>query len=139
MTEDPYVLCIASGIGAFGRAGVRDYYAQQFLPYIPPDFELRSVSQVLGHSYLVEEFVLRFTHSMPMDWMLPNVPVTGRRVEVAAAAIIRFRGSKIAHEHIYWDQATALSQLGVLDHPAARAGVASAAQLLFLSEGLGVC
>lgn len=138
MTENPHVLCVASGTGASGRAKVREYYARHFLPYIPPDFEVRPLSQVLGAGYLVEEFVLRFTHSLPMDWMVPNVPVTGRRVELAAAAVIRFQGSKIAHEHIYWDQATVLSQLGVLDHPAARAGVASAAQLLFLAEGLGV-
>jgi carboxymethylenebutenolidase len=138
MTANPHVLCVGSGTGAVGRAKVREYYAHHFLPYIPPDFEVRPLSQVLGADYLVEEFVLRFTHAMPMEWMVPHVPVTGRRVELAAAAIIRFQGTKIAHEHIYWDQATVLSQLGVLDHPAARAGVASAGQLLFLAEGLGV-
>ena len=139
MVEDPYVLCIPSGMAAVGRAEVREFYARRFLHCIPPDFKLTPVSQVFGGERLVEEFVVRFTHTLGMDWMLPELAPTGRKVEFALVAVVGFQGGKIAHEHIYWDHAAVLSQLGVLGHPAAKAGVASAAHLLSLSKGFGVC
>jgi hypothetical protein len=46
--------------------------------------------------------------------------------------IIQFQAGKVANEHLYWDQAAVLSQLGILDHPVAAAGVGSAARLLSL-------
>jgi carboxymethylenebutenolidase len=139
MSANPYVLCIPSGRGGRGRAGVREFYARQFLPNLPPDFELNSVSQLLGDDRMVEECVIRFKHTLAMDWMLPGVPPTDRKVEFALVAIVRFQAGKIAHEHIHWDQATVLSQLGIVDHPVAAAGVASATHLLKLSESFGVC
>jgi carboxymethylenebutenolidase len=139
MTANPYVLCIPSGRGGTGLAGVREFYAKQFLPNIPPDFELNSVSQVFGGDRMVEECVVRFRHTLAMDWMLPGVPPTGRKVEFALVAIVRFEADKVAHEHIHWDQATVLSQLGLADHPVAAAGVASVARLLKFSESFAVC
>jgi carboxymethylenebutenolidase len=132
MTENPYVLAIPSGTGGMGRIGVREFYARQFLPNIPPDFDLTSLSQTFGHHRIAEEFVIRFTHTLEMAWMLPGVRATGRRVELALVGIIQFDAGKVAHEHLYWDQATVLSQLGVLNHLAAAAGVGAAAQLLKL-------
>ena len=85
------------------------------------------------------EFVIRFTNSLAMDWMLPGVPPTNRRVEFALVGLVGFEDDKVAHEHIHWDQATVLSQLGLVHHPIAAAGVESAARLLKLSEPLGVC
>ena len=130
MTENPYVLAVPSGTGGSGRAGVHDFYANRFLPNVPPDFELTSLSQTFGCDRIVEEFVVRFTHTLRMDWMLPGVPGTDRGVEFAMVLIIQFEAGKIANERLYWDQATVLSQLGILDHPLAAAGVGSAAQLL---------
>jgi len=132
MTENPYVLAIPSGTSATGRIGVREFYANHFLPYIPPDFELTSLSQIFGEDRIAEEFVIRFTHTLDMEWMLPGLRATGRRAEFAFVGIIQFQAGKVANEHLYWDQATVLSQLGVLDHPAAAAGVGSAARLLKL-------
>jgi carboxymethylenebutenolidase len=132
MTENPYVLAIPCGTGGTGRIGVREFYANRFLPNIPPDLEFTSLSQTFGQDRLVEEMVMRFTHSIEMDWMLPGVPATGRSVEFAMVGIIRFQADKIANERLYWDQATVLSQLGVLHHPLAAAGVSSATQLLKL-------
>src|SRR5262245_1765704 len=133
MTDTPYVLCIPSGKGGTGRAGVHAFYANEFLPAIPPDFDLDSLSQTFGNDRIVEEFVVRFTHTLDMGWMLPGVPPTGRKAEFVLGGIIQFQAGKIAHEHIHWDQATVLSQLGVLDSPLAAAGVGSAAQLRKLS------
>jgi len=132
MTENPYVLAIPSGTGGSGRAGVREFYAKEFLTSIPPDFELTSLSQTFGRDRIVEEFVIRFTHTLKMNWMLPGLLATGRKVEFGLVGIIQFQAGKVANERLYWDQATVLSQLGVLDHPLATAGVGSAAQLLQL-------
>jgi len=132
MTENPYVLLIPSGTGGLGRAGVREFYANRFLPNVPPDWELTSLSQVFGNDRIVEEFVIRFTHTIGMDWMLPGLRATGRRAEFAFVGIIQFQDGKVASEHLYWDQATVLSQLGVLHHPLAAAGVSTATQLLKL-------
>jgi len=132
MTEEPYVLLIPSGTGGSGRPGVREFYANRFLPNIPPDFELIYLSQIFGRDRIVEEFVIRFTHTLGMDWMVPGLAATSRRVEFALVGIIQFQAGKVANEHLYWDQATVLAQLGVLDHPLVAAGVGSAAQLLKL-------
>ena len=133
VTEDPYVLNIPSGTGGVGRAGVRQFYAKQMLPNLPADLEFVSLSQIFGDDRIVEEFVIRFTHTLRMDWMLPGVAATNRKVEFALVGIIGFQGGKVASEHLYWDQATVLYQLGVLDQPTAAAGLGGAAQLLKLS------
>src|SRR5215470_15287958 len=132
MTENPYLLMVATGTACIGRAAVREQYANQFLPAVPPDLELTSLSQTIGSDRLVEEMVVRFTHTIEMDWLLPTLRPTGRRAEFIIAAVIGFENGKVAHEHIYWDQATVLSQLGVLDHPLAGGGMGSAAKLLSL-------
>ena len=129
MTENPYLLMIATGTACVGRAAVREQYADHFLPEIPPDLELESLSQTIGSDRLVEEMVVRFTHTIEMDWLLPTLRPTGRRAEFIIAAVIGFEGGKVAHEHIYWDQATLLSQMGVLDHLLAVAGTGSVRQL----------
>ena len=132
MTENPYVLLVGSGVVRIGRAAVREFYANKFLPNIPPDFEVTTVSQTFGDDRIAEEMVVRFTHTIDMDWLLPGVRPTDRQAEFIIAVFIQFDGGKIAHEHIYWDQATVLSQLGVLDHPLVVGGMRSAAELLRL-------
>ena len=129
MTENPYLLMIATGTACVGRAAVREQYADHFLPAIPPDLELESLSQTIGSDRLIEEMVVRFTHTIEMDWLLPTLRSTGRRAEFIIAAVIGFENGKVAHEHLYWDQAALLSQMGVLDHPLAAAGTGSVRQL----------
>jgi carboxymethylenebutenolidase len=73
------------------------------------------VSRTVGSDCIVDEFIVRFTHTTRVDWMLPQVPPTGRRVEIPMVAIVRFQGEKLVHEHIYWDQASVLVQVGLLD------------------------
>ena len=75
----------------------------------------------------------RFTHTIAMDWMLPGLPPTNKVVEFVLVGIIRIENGKVANEHLYWDQASVLSQLGVLDNPVAAAGINSAAKLLSLT------
>jgi carboxymethylenebutenolidase len=132
MTEHPYVFIVPSGLRRVGRAAVHEFYANQFLPNIPPDLEITSLSQTFGDDRIVEEMVMCFTHTVDIEWMLSGVAATGRRAKFALVGVIRFEAGKVANEHLYWDQATVLSQLGGLDHPLAAAGVDSAAQLLKL-------
>ncbi len=116
MTENPYVNHVPVLTGGVGRAGVRQFYRDHLVGKLfPPDVELITVSRTVGRHQLVDEVVAKFTHTQPIDWMLPGVPPTCKRVEVAVVVIIKFEADKVAHEHIYWDQASVLVQLGLLD------------------------
>jgi carboxymethylenebutenolidase len=134
MTAEAYVNAIPLMIGARGRDNVRDFYAKHFIPQIPPDMEIVTVSRTIGVDQVVDELILRFTHSIRMDWILPGIPPTGTRLEVPFVAIIRFQGDKIAHEHLYWDQASVFVQLGLLDRTLPARGGEIAAQVLDPSQ-----
>jgi len=82
---------------------------------MPPDTSLTPISRTIGDEQIVDEMIFRFTHTTTIDWMLPGIAPTGKPVEVPLVAIVRFRGGKVAHEHIYWDQASVLAQIGLLD------------------------
>lgn len=132
LTDDSHVLLVPIQVGANGKEAVRAFYARSFLPQIPADMEAVPVSRTVGQGQLVDEAIYRFTHSIQMDWFLPGVPATGRKVEFVLVAVIRFRGDLICSEHLYWDHATVLTQLGLLDAAATAGGVrgASSAQQL---------
>jgi carboxymethylenebutenolidase len=115
MVEDAYVNHVPVLTGGVGRERLREFYSRRFIPQMPPDTEMTPVSRTIGTDRVVDEMVFKFTHTIPMDWMLPGVPPTGRRVEIPLVAIVHFRDGKLAHEHIYWDQASVLVQLGLLD------------------------
>jgi len=130
MTADSYVNLIPVMIGARGRDGVREFYANHFVSQLPPDIEIVPVSRTIGQDQVVDEMIIRFTHSIRMDWLLPGILPTGKRVEVPFVAIVRFEGEKIAHEHLYWDQASLLVQIGLLDRMLPVRGGEIAAQVL---------
>jgi len=115
MVEEAYVNHIPVLTGGVGRDELREFYSKRFIPQMPPDTEMTPVSRTIGEDQLVDEMVFKFTHTISMDWMLPGIPPTGKSVEVPLVAIVRFRDGKLAHEHIYWDQASVLVQLGLLD------------------------
>ncbi|HXZ43400.1 MAG TPA: ester cyclase [archaeon] len=115
MVEDAYVNHIPVLTGGVGRNELREFYSRRFIPQMPPDTEVTPISRTIGTDQLVDEMVFKFTHTIRMDWMLPGIAPTGKRGEVPLVAIVRFREGKLAHEHIYWDQASVLVQLGLLD------------------------
>jgi carboxymethylenebutenolidase len=117
MTDDAYVNHIPVMTGGHGKAALRHFYSRDFIPAMPPDTTLTPVSRTIGEDQLVDEMILSFTHTREMPWMLPGVAPTHRHVEVPLVAIVRFRDGKLAHEHIYWDQASVLKQLGLLSDP----------------------
>ena len=131
MVEDAYVNHIPVLTGGVGRDELREFYSKRFIPQMPPDTEMTPISRTIGEDQLVDEMVFKFTHSIRMDWMLPGIAPTGKRVEVPLIAIVRFREGKLAHEHIYWDQASVLAQIGLLDASKLPvAGVESARKVL---------
>jgi carboxymethylenebutenolidase len=115
MVEDAYVNHIPVLTGGVGREQLREFYSKRFIPQMHPDIEMIPISRTIGQDQLVDEMIFKFTHSIAMDWMLPGLAPTGKRVEIPLVAIVRFRDGKLAHEHIYWDQASVLVQLGLLD------------------------
>jgi carboxymethylenebutenolidase len=115
MVEDAYVNHIPVMTGGVGKPALREFYSKYFIPQMPPDIDLAPVSRTIGTNQLVDEMLVKFTHTIQMDWMLPGIAPTGKRIEVAVVAIVQFRDGKLAHEHLYWDQASVLVQLGMLD------------------------
>src|SRR5262245_58208645 len=115
MVENPLINQVPVMIGGDGAAEVYEFYAKYFLPQIPTDIEIVPVSRTIGQGRLVDEIVIRFTHTISMDWMLPGIGPTGKRVEVAFVVVVQFDGDKMVHEHLFWDQASVLVQLGLLE------------------------
>jgi carboxymethylenebutenolidase len=117
MAEDAYVNHVPVLTGGVGKSALRIFYSEDFIPRMPPDTKLTPISRTVGEDQLVDEMIFSFTHTQEMPWMLPGIPPTNRYVEVALVAIVRFRDGKLAHEHIYWDQASVLKQIGLLTDP----------------------
>ena len=117
MVEDAYVNHVPVMTGGYGHAALRRFYAEDFISLMPADTSIKLISRTLGQDQLVDEMIFSFTHPMEMPWMLPGVAPTHKRVEVPLVAIVHFRDGKLAHEHIYWDQASVLKQIGLLNDP----------------------
>jgi carboxymethylenebutenolidase len=115
MVEQPYVNHIPTMTGGVGHDQLKRFYKYHFIGANPPDTQLIPVSRTVGTDSLVDEMLFCFTHTSEIDWMLPGLPPTGRRVEIPLVAIVQFRDGKLINEHIYWDQASVLVQLGLLD------------------------
>jgi len=115
MAPDAYVNHIPVLTGGVGHDQLRQFYSRHFIPKMPPDTEIVPVSRTIGAERLVDEMIFRFTHTLEMDWMLPGVAPTGKRVECGLVVIVHFRKGKLFSEHIYWDQASVLAQVGLID------------------------
>ena len=117
MTEDARVIHVPTMTGGRGRDELRDFYSRHFINQLPPDLEIVPVSRTVGQSRVVDELVVRFTHTVQMDWAMPGHPPTDKRIEFAMVAVVHFDGERIASETIYYDQATILRQAGLLTDP----------------------
>ncbi len=115
MVAEPYVNHIPTMTGGVGHRMLARFYKHHFVNSNPPDTALIPISRTVGATQIVDEMLFCFTHTCEVDWMLPGVAPTGRRVEIPLVAIVKFRGDKLYHEHIYWDQASVLVQIGLLD------------------------
>jgi carboxymethylenebutenolidase len=116
MSDNPHLNHVPTMAGGVGREGVRAFYRDHLVgKFFPPDVQMKSVSRTVGESQIVEELAISFTHTTAIDWLLPGVAPTGKPVEMAVAVVVGFKDGKISHEHIYWDQAGVLVQIGLLD------------------------
>ena len=116
MTDSPHLNHVPTMMGGVGREGVRAFYREHLVgKFFPPDVTMTAVSRTVGESQIVEEMVISFTHTTEIDWMLPGVKPTGKRVEAAFVVVVGVMDGKVSHEHIYWDQASVLVQIGLLD------------------------
>lgn len=115
MVAEPYVNHIPTMTGGVGYRELSRFYRYHFVHNNPKDMVLTPISRTVGASQVVDEFIMSFTHDCEIDWLLPGVPPTGKRVDIPMLGVVKFRGPKLYHEHIYWDQASLLVQIGLLD------------------------
>lgn len=119
MTDDAIVDHVPVHSGGRGKDALRAFYRDNFIPSWPDDLEQIPMNRVVGQNQIVDEIRTRFTHDRPMEWFLPGIAPTHKRVDIDIIVVIQFRDGKICCERIYWDQATVLRQIGVLDESAA--------------------
>jgi carboxymethylenebutenolidase len=114
MVDDAYVNHMPVNTGGRGKEELRTFYRDNFIPSWPDDLVMKPVNRIVGDSQLADELHLSFTHSKQMDWFLPGVPPTNKKVDIDLIVVVQFRGDKLACERIYWDQAEVLRQVGLL-------------------------
>ena len=113
MTENPYIFATPTLSGAEGVVGVREFY-RRLMEQLPQDFKLTPITRTIGNDRIATEYILTFTHDVAIDWLLPGLAPTGRRVETPMVIIFTFKDDKLESERLYWDQASMLMQLGLL-------------------------
>src|SRR5437763_1426442 len=115
MSDDNYVNHVPVLTGGRGRQEMLEFYGRHFIPQMPADTQITSVCRTVGQGRVIDEMIFRFTHDIVMDWILPGVPPTGKRVEIPMLVVVQLSGDEVVCERIYWDQASVLVQLGLLD------------------------
>jgi carboxymethylenebutenolidase len=115
MTPNPVVNHVPVMTGGVGYNEVRRFYGTYFISRHPPDTQIVPVARTVGPDRIVDELIYKCTHTIDMPWMLPGLPPTGKRVEIAMVVVVEFESGKIASERIYWDQASVLAQIGLID------------------------
>ncbi|MCG8584237.1 MAG: ester cyclase [Pirellulales bacterium] len=115
MADDNYVNHVPVMTGGRGRDEMLEFYGKHFIPKMPTDTHMKSVCRTVGQGRVIDELVFGFTHDIEMDWMLPGIAPTGRKVEVPLVVVVQLTDEHVHCERIYWDQASVLVQIGLLD------------------------
>jgi carboxymethylenebutenolidase len=116
MAPKPHLINVPTMVGGQGPGGVRTFYAKRLIgQFFPPGVTFETISRTYSEERLVDELIISFTHTHKIDWMLPGVEPTGKRVEVVFVVIVGIENDKVSYEHIMWDQANVLVQIGLLD------------------------
>jgi carboxymethylenebutenolidase len=114
MTADPYLNHVPVMTGGVGWAEVHRFYRNHFIPGWPDDVATQPVSRTVGDNRVIDELIVRYTHDREMDAIIPGVPPTHQPVELPHVVVVGFEDGRVAYEHIYWDQESALRQIGLL-------------------------
>lgn len=109
--------------GGIGTNALRRFYEQHFLHSLPSSMRLRLISRTVGVDRIVDELYASFEHTHEIPWMLPGVPPTNRKVEIILVSIVGMKAGKLSSEHVYWDQASVLVQVGLLNPKLVPGGV----------------
>lgn len=129
MSPNPHIVNVPTMIGGQGKNGVRTFYANRLIgQFFPPDVKFETISRTYSEERLIDELIISFTHTDRIDWMLPGIEPTGKFVEVVFVVIVGIENGKVSYEHILWDQANVLVQIGLIDPtglPVAGAGAAA--------------
>jgi carboxymethylenebutenolidase len=115
MVGEPYVHHVPMMTGGIGYDSVYNFYKNHFVGKMPDDTKVERISRTVGKDQVVDELILKFTHDREIEFMIPGIAPTGKYVELPHVVVMKFKGNKISHEHIYWDQASLLAQIGLLD------------------------
>ena len=115
MTKEPYVHHVPMMTGGVGYQGVYNFYKNHFIGKMPADTKIVRISRTIGKDQVVDELIISFTHDREVEYMLPGVSPTGKYITLPHVVIMNFKDGRIVHEHIYWDQASLLVQVGLLD------------------------
>ncbi|AIF83670.1 SnoaL-like domain [Candidatus Nitrososphaera evergladensis SR1] len=116
MTKEPYVHHVPVMTSGIGYEGVHNFYKDHFIGKMPADTKMERISRTVGKDHVVDELVISLTHDREIDFLLPSVKPTGKYLQIPVVVVMKFdEDGKIAHEHIYWDQASVLAQIGLLD------------------------
>lgn len=115
MVDDATVMHLPTMSGGAGKENLRRYYADVFIPGIPADTTSEPIARSVGDNFIVDEFIMRMTHDRHMPYLLPGLAPTGETLEIPTLVIVNFRGELMECERLYWDQATVLQQLGLID------------------------
>lgn len=130
MVDDATVMHLPTMSGGAGKENLRRYYADVFIPGIPADTTSEPIARSVGDSSIVDEFIMRMTHDREMPYLLPGLAPTGETLEIPTVVIVKFRGELMESERLYWDQATVLQQLGLIDRSLPVADVAEVSGFL---------
>jgi len=114
MVAEPYVNHVPTMTGGIGRSALTSFYRDHFIFDNPDDTQLELISRTVGVDRVIDEFIFNFTHDKVIDWLIPGIPPTGKHVRVPFTSVVNIRGDRLYHEHIAWDQATILRQLGLM-------------------------
>jgi len=111
----PYINFTPTMTGGYGRDELRRFYKEYFLRNAPPSLHMRLISRTIGTDRIVDELYIQFKHTCQMPWILPGVAPTNQKVEIVVVSIVAFRAGKVWCERVYWDQASVLFQVGLLE------------------------
>jgi carboxymethylenebutenolidase len=115
MVEAPHLILVPTMAGGVGSAEVREFYGAHFIGQWPDDLTGTSVSRTVGTDRVVDEMIMQWTHTKVMDAFLPGMAPTGKVIRLPIVVIAEISDGKVASEHLYWDQASLLMQVGALD------------------------
>ncbi|KAI1383757.1 NTF2-like protein [Hypoxylon trugodes] len=113
--KSPHVTHIPTLTGGIGPDELQRFYSEFFIDRNPSSMKLTLLSRTIGTDRVVDEMHIAFKHTQEMPWILPGIPPTNKKVEILVVSIVALRGGRLYHEHIYWDQASVLVQIGLLD------------------------